>query len=67
MYMPYDNDKTCIPEKMDNNLSKYDVGEEFSGNIDYKVEKKDSKDIVLCITKFTCKPQIRMKPEEDEY
>lgn len=67
MYAPYDTDKTTIPNKMDKNLSKYDVGDEIMGTISYKVVKKDSKEITLCVEKFACKPQVRYKAEEDEY
>lgn len=62
---PYENDRVTIPEGMDKNLNKYDVGEELSGTMGFTVDKKDSKEIVLCIKKFDCKPQVRMKPEED--
>lgn len=63
---PYETDKTTIPEKMDKGLSKYDIGEDIGGTIDYTVDKKDSKEITLCIKKFSCKPQVRMKSEEKE-
>lgn len=64
--IPYETDKTTIPNKMDKNLEKYDIGEPLSGTIDYTVDKKDSREITLCIKKFSCKPQVRMKPEEKE-
>lgn len=64
---PYENDKATIPDSMDKNLSKYDIGEELEGKIDYRVDKKDAKEIVLCITGFSCKPQVRMKSNEDDY
>lgn len=64
---PYETDKITIPENMDKNLGKYDIGEEIAGTIGYTVDKKDAKEITLCITKFYCKPQVRMKSEEDGY
>lgn len=64
---PYETDKTTIPESMDKNLSKYDIGEDISGTFSYVVTKKDSKEITLCIEKLSCKPQVRMKSNEDEY
>lgn len=64
---PYETDKTTIPESMDKNLGKYDIGEEIGGAINYTVDKKDAKEITLCITKFSCKPQVRMKKEEEQY
>lgn len=66
MYYPYDSDKATIPDKLDVNLCKYDIGEDIAGTISYKVDRKDAKEIVLCITKFSCKPQVRMKPNYEE-
>lgn len=62
---PYENDKATIPASMDKNLSKYDVGDEIEGKIGYSVDKKDAKEIVLCIKSFSCKPQVRMKTEKE--
>lgn len=64
---PYENDRTTVPDSIDENLGKYDIGEEIEGKFDYTVDKKDGKDIVLCIKSLSCKPQVRMKPEEDSY
>ncbi len=57
----YENDKAVIPNDMDENLSKYDVGESIAGKIGYTVDKKDAKTITLCIDSFSCKEQKRMK------
>ncbi len=59
----YENDKAIIPDEMDNNLAKYDIGEAISGKIGYTVDKKDAKDITICISSFSCKQQKRMKEE----
>lgn len=64
---PYETDKATIPDSADKNLGKYDIGEEISGDFSYTVDKKDSKEITLCITNLSCKPQVRMKSDEDEY
>lgn len=60
----YENDKAVIPDEMDENLSKYDIGEELQGKIGYIVDKKDAKEITICINSFSCKPQKRMKEKE---
>jgi hypothetical protein len=60
----YENDKAIIPDEMDENLEKYDIGEAISGKIGYTVDKKDAKEITICITSFSCTPQKRMKNEE---
>lgn len=62
----YEKDKSIIPDSMDKGLSNYDIGEDIEGKINYEVDSKDGKDITLCIKKFSCKPQKRMK-EEKEY
>lgn len=62
----YENDKVIIPDDMDKNFSKYDIGEEIMGEIGYTVEKKDAKEITLCINSFSCRPQPRAKNEDDE-
>lgn len=59
----YENDKAVIPDEMDKNLSKYDIGESINGKIGYTVDKKDAKEITICIKSFSCKPQKRMKEE----
>lgn len=59
----YENDKAIIPDEMDENLCKYDIGEALSGKIGYTVDKKDAKEITICIENFSCKPQKRMKEE----
>lgn len=61
----YENDKAIIPDSMDENLSKYDINEAISGTIGYTVDKKDAKEITLCIQSFSCKPQKRMKDSEE--
>lgn len=63
----YEKDKAIIPDSMDEDLSKYDIGEMIKGNFDYDVDSKDAKEITICITSFSCKPQKRMKKEEEEY
>ena len=60
----YENDKAIIPDSMDENLEKYDIGESISGKIGFTVDKKDAKEITICITSFSCKSQKRMKNEE---
>lgn len=62
----YEKDKAIIPNSMDEDLSKYDIGEQISGKISYEIDSKDAKEITLCIKTFSCKPQKRMK-EEKEY
>ena len=62
----YEKDKAIIPDSMDKNLSKYDIGEMIKGNIGYNIDGKDAKEIILCITSFSCKEQKRMKNEEKE-
>ncbi len=59
----YENDKAIIPDDMDDDLSKYDIGEAISGKIGYTVDKKDAKEITICISRFSCKPNKRMKEE----
>lgn len=61
----YEKDKAIIPDSMDEDLSKYDISEQISGKIDYEVDSKDAKEITLCITAFSCKPQKRMKDKEE--
>lgn len=61
----YENDKAIIPDSMDEDLSKYDIGEGIEGKIGYMVERKDAKEITLQITSFSCKPQKRVKGEEN--
>lgn len=63
---PYEKDKTTIPNSMDKNLKNYDIGEEIGGTIGYTVDKKDSKEITLCITSFSCKPQVRLKSDKED-
>ena len=57
----YENDKAIIPDGMDEDLGGYDIGEGISGKIGFTVDKKDAKEITLCITSFSCKEQKRMK------
>lgn len=63
---PYETERVTIPNDMDKNLEKYDVGESIEGTIGYTVDKKDAKEITLCIDKLSCKTQVRMKPEDKE-
>lgn len=63
----YENDKVIIPDSMDEDLEKYDIGESISGKIGFTIDKKDAKEITICITSFSCKPQKIMKLEEKEY
>lgn len=60
----YENDKAIIPDSMDENLANYDIGEMLSGKFGYDVDKKDAKEITLCINSFSCKAQKRMKEKE---
>lgn len=62
----YENDKTIIPNEMDENLGKYDVGELLEGTFEYEVDKKDAKEITLCITSLSCKPQKRIKSNDED-
>ena len=62
----YENDKAIIPDEMDENLENYDIGEAISGKIGYTVDKKDAKEITICITSFSCVLQKRMKNEDDK-
>lgn len=57
----YENDKAIIPDEMDEDLGEYDIGESITGKIGYTVDKKDAKEITICITEFSCKPQKRLK------
>lgn len=61
----YEKDKAIIPDSMDEDLSEYDIGEQISGKIGYEVDSKDAKEITLCLTSFSCKPQKRMKEEKE--
>jgi hypothetical protein len=61
----YETDKASIPNSMDKKLGEYDISESIGGEIGYTVDKKDAKEITLCITSFSCKPQVRMKNEEE--
>lgn len=61
----YEKDKAIIPDSMDEDLSKYDIGEQISGKIGYEVDSKDAKEITICIKSFSCAPQKRMKDKED--
>lgn len=63
----YENDKAIIPDTMDEDLGKYDIGEAIQGEIGYTIDKKDAKEITLCITKFSCAPQKRMKADKEDY
>jgi hypothetical protein len=62
----YEKDKAIIPDSMDDDLGKYDVGEMIKGKIGFDVDSKDAKEITICIHSFSCKPQKRMKNEEKE-
>lgn len=62
----YENDKAIIPDEMDENLSKYDIGEAIEGTFNYTVDKKDAKEITLCITSLECNPQKRMKSDDGD-
>lgn len=62
---PYENDRSTIPDSMDKNIGKYDIGDEIQGKFNYTVDKKDAKDIILCIKSLSCKPQVRMKSEKE--
>lgn len=61
----YEKDKAIIPNEMDDDLKKYDIGEQISGKIGYEVDSKDAKEITICIKSFSCKPQKRMKGNEN--
>lgn len=61
----YENDKAIIPDEMEPNLSKYDIGDEINGDIKFTVDKKDAKQITLCITSINCYPQKRMTEEKE--
>lgn len=60
----YENDKAIIPDSMDKNMCKYDIGDDIQGKITYTVDSKDAKQITICIDSFSCKTQKRMKDEE---
>lgn len=65
--MIFGSEKVNIPNKMDDNLAKYDIGEQIKGTFNYEVDRKDAREIILCITKFSCQPQRRLKNEKEEY
>lgn len=60
----YEKDKAIIPDCMDDDLGKYDVGEMIKGKIGFDVDSKDAKEITICINSFSCKPQKRMKDKK---
>ena len=59
-------DEICVPQRMDEGLLKYDVGEKIKGEIEFEVLQKSKTEMIIGIKSFSCEPNRRYKGEDKE-